>query len=287
MTRAVDALLSNEAFARGATNPMLNLSNGGQFGWAPDLANWVSNQAYVPRNLCCVLLEAPKFFQLMPEPQRWVQSLKAMFELHARTIEGFKAGLTVEVAEHAVGGGGEMQQEFTDVKRERSEPTFGFIEKYGAPIQTLLENWIMYGLMSPDTKYAAVGTLGQNAPADMLADWYTASALFYEPDPTHRKVVRAWISTNMFPKGTGEITGKRDQNTAGEIRELSVEFTAVSQYGLGTRVFAQQILDSINLAYANPNNRPAFIQQIAPDVAAAANGYKSGIENLANSTIRP
>ena len=285
MARKDGAILDEKAFARGSNQPMLDPSMGGQFGYAPDLTSWVSNQAYVRRNLVAVLLEAPRFFQIMPEPQKWVESLKALIELQARTIEGYNAGLTVELDEHAVGGAGEFQQEVTDVKRARSEPSFTFTEKYGLPIQTFLSNWITYGLMDPDTKYALAGTISGDEPADMLADWYSASILVFEPDPTHKKVVKSWVTTNMFPKSNGEVIGKRDLTAASETLTLTVEFTGLSQTGIGTNVFAQSILDNINTVNANPNLRPAFIQNIQSDVTAAADGYEKGVEDLGSSAV--
>lgn len=285
MSRVTNAILNQQAFGRGSSQPMLDLTFGGQQGYAPNLAEWVSNQAYVRRNLIPILLEAPRFFQLMPEPQKWVDTLKSLMELHCRTIEGFNAALTVETDTHPVGGAGELQDEIIDVKRARSEPVFGFVEKYGMPIQTFLSQWIHYGLMDPDTKYALVGTLSGQKPEDMLADWYSATMLFFEPDPTHKKVVKAWITTNMFPKETGEITGKREIAAGSEILNLSVPFTGVSQYGLGANLFAQQILDTINMNNANPYLRPAFIQSMAPDVAAAAQGYKKNVEDLGAAAV--
>ena len=288
MARVKEVIMGQQAFATGHAAPMLDISKGGQFGWAPNLTEWISNQAYMRNNLICILLEAPAFFQIMPEPQRWVDALKALVEQHPRSIEGFNGGLTVEIDEHPVGGAGEMQQEFTDVKRARSEPSFTYVEKYGMPIQTLLYNWITYGLMDPDTKFALVGTLNANVPEDMLADWYSMSCLFMEPDPTHRKVVKSWVTTNMWPKATGEIIGKRDMTSARELTNLTIEFTGLSQFSLGTNVFAQSILDKINITNANPNLRRSFIETLHADVTNnAAVGYASTVTAVSANTVAP
>lgn len=70
--------------------------------------------------------------------------------------------------------------------------------------------WIRYGLMDPETKYALLGTMGKAEVKDLLADWYSATCLFMQPDPMHKKIDKAWITTNMFPLANGDITGKRD-----------------------------------------------------------------------------
>lgn len=285
MSRVTDAILSQKAFGRGSNQPMLDPTFGGQMGYAPNLAEWVSNAAYVRKNLICVLLEAPTFFQHMPDPQKWVDTLKSLVELHPRTIEGLNAGLTLEFDEHPVGGGGEMQQEVTDSKRARTEPVFTFVEKYGMPIQTFLYNWITYGIMDPDTKFALSNTLAGERPEDMLPDQYTASMLFMEPDPQHKRIVKSWVVTNMMPKGTGEIIGKRELTAAGEVNTLSVEFTGIAQFNLGTNIFAQSIMDKINMVNANPYLRPSFISAVSPGVEASAKGYISEVDALAKAAV--
>lgn len=285
MARITDAILDQRAFGRGSNQPMLDPTFGGQFGYAPVLTEWVSNQAYVRKNLIPILLEAPRFFQLMPDPQKWVDTLKSIVELHTKTIEGLNAGLTLELDEHPVGGAGEMQQEVTDSKRARSEPVHGLVEKYGMPIQTFLYNWITYGIMDPDVKFALSNTLDGTRPEDMLADQYSMSVLYMEPDPQHKRVVKSWIVTNMFPKGTGEIIGKKDPTSASEILNLSIEFTGISQFNLGSNLFAQTILDKINMTNANPYLRAAFINSVSADVDASSQGYQSGIETLGTNAV--
>jgi hypothetical protein len=284
MSRLTEALLQG-AYTRNIDRPMLDLKFGGQQGWAPNLTEWVSNQAYVSRPLICILVEAPRMFSILPEPDKWVASLKALFELHARSIQGLKATLEVETTEHPVGGGKEQQEEVVNVTRERSQPSFTFIEKYGRPIQTFLDYWIRYGLMDPETKFALLSTLGKTEVNDLLADWYSATCLFIEPDPLHKNVDKAWLVTNMFPKSTGTIEAKRDLTSAQNILELEVEFTGLSQYGAGVNVFAQQVLNNINTLYADPFFRPSFADSISADVNAVNKGYKNWTEEVGRTAV--
>ena len=284
MSRLTEALLQG-AYTRNIDRPMLDLKFGGQQGWAPNLIEWVSNQAYVSRPLICILVEAPRMFSVLPEPDKWIASLKALFELHARSIQGLKATLEVETTEHPVGGGKEQQEEVVNVTRERSQPSFTFIEKYGRPIQTFLDYWIRYGLMDPETKFALLSTLGKTEVNDLLADWYSATCLFIEPDPLHKNVDKAWLVTNMFPKSTGTIEAKRDLTSAQNILELEVEFTGLSQYGAGVNAFAQQVLNNINTLYADPFFRPSFADSISADVNAVNKGYKNWTEEVGRTAV--
>lgn len=252
---------------------MLDPTHGGQLGFAPDLRYWVNNANYVQRNLIPILIEAPRFFRYLTNPEKWVDVLRAMVEIHPRSIEGLNRTLTVDTDSTPVGGAGEIQQEFTNVTRARSEPSFTWDEKYGRPFGTMLENWITQGMMDPATKVANIGTLPGQRPTDMLPDQYAMTMMFIEPDPMHRYVMKSWLITNMWPMGTGDIVGRRDITQALPLQQINVTFSALQQVGAGVDALAQSILDGISITNANPNLRAAFIQEIAPDVLAAANGY--------------
>jgi hypothetical protein len=284
MARLDQAVLKT-AFSKG-NSPMLDLRYGGQQGYAPNLVEWVSNQHYVRRNLVCILIEAPRGFNYMDDAPAWRGALKAMVEVHAKNIEGFSAGLTVDAQETAVSGAGEMHQDPTNVTRARTEPTFSFVDKYGRPIQNFLHDWITMLIMDPDSKVPGISTLPGVKPEDLLADMYGATMLFFEPDPTHTIVSKAWLTTNMFPMSTGDIVGKRDLTSAGDVSELSIKFSGVSQTGNGVRAFAQTLLDKVNLTNANPYLRPAFVNDIDVNVKAAdIAGWKENVDGLTSKAV--
>jgi hypothetical protein len=43
MSRVAEALMFSEAFAKNAPHSMLDITKGGQMGYAPNLTEWVSN----------------------------------------------------------------------------------------------------------------------------------------------------------------------------------------------------------------------------------------------------
>lgn len=278
---------SGASFGAGRQAPIVDVGVGGtgNFGYAPDLTQWVSNAAHIKHNVICVLIEAPKGFQTMPDGAKWVGTLRELVESSAQTIEGLAAGLEVQVAETPVGGAGEMQEDVTNVTRARTQVTFKWPEKYGRAIGFFFEAWITNLIMDPQTKYPNAATMSQ-APADLLPDYFAATMLFIEPDPTGRKVVQAWLGTNMFPKSNGENTARKDQTAEMESVTHDIQFTGVYQYGRGVDTFAQQILDSMALTGANPENRNAFISAIDPNVSAARAGYANSIQTVANGSLR-
>lgn len=289
MLRNEQTLIGNSAYGSMGNNPnMLNLAEGGFFGWSPDLANTLSEQGYVRKPLEIVVIESPRFFNLMPNPAQWHASFRNLMERKAIRVDGYNAGLSVETDEHAAGGAGEMMQEPTNVVRARTEPSFSFIELYGRPIQRFHDIWIRYAIMDPDSKFAMLTTLGANTPTDLLADWYSATILAYEPDPIHRGIEKAWLTTNFWPLGNGEITGVRDLTTASELSRLTIGYAGVSAVGNGIDAFAKEIMDFTNLTNADPFNKASFIKEIAPDVLAAASaGFKADAERTAAANVAP
>jgi hypothetical protein len=286
MSRLADAILqSGTAFAQGKKAAMLNPIYGGQHGLAPDLSEWVSNQAYVRRNLICLLVEAPKGFQYLPNPDQWVATLRAAVELHAISIDGLNQTLDVETTETPVGGGGEVQEDFVDVKRQRSQPVIRIPEKVGMPFANFFGGWIRNLIMDPDTKYPAIATLAK-VPPDMLADMYSATMLFIEPDALHDKVVKSWLVTNMYPKNSGEITGRRDLTAAHEAVTHDINFTGIAQSGVGVDDFAQKVLDGMKITGANPYLRPAFVDKISADLTSTQKSYSRGVADLAANAIK-
>lgn len=273
MARLTNTLLT-DAFSDTRKAPMLDLSQGGQNGFQTDFSSYVSNTAYVKRNLKAFLMEAPEGFQDTANPSKWVATLKSLVELHPKSIEGLAGGLTVEVVENAAGGGGEMQEDPSNVTRARSVPVFVWTERYNKPIHAFLKNWIELFLMDPITKVPVIMQTGTTKPSDILPDYYSMTVMFVEADPTDTKVVDAWLCTNMYPKSDGTVEGRRELSAAMEGVDHSIEFTALTQKGKGVNTLAQSLLDSITTTPVNPNARPAFISAITADVTAANNGYK-------------
>lgn len=288
MSRLANTFMpAGTGYANGHGAPMFDISNGGQNGFDLRLDQLVSNQNYVRKNLICLLVEPPKGFALLKNPESWVSALRSLVELHPMTIEGLNAGLTVETASNAIGGGGQVQEDYIDVKEEPSKPVFRWLEKYGMPVNKFLRAWITYLLMDPHSKYPNVITLADGVkPKEWTTDMYTATMMFIETDPTHTTVVKSWLVTNMFPLSDGGVTARREMAAAGEVVTMDITFTGVAQYGFGVDKFAQELLDGISTVGANPQARAAFIDKISADVLRAKEGYEPGVETLGSTSVK-
>ena len=287
MKRIKDAILAKDS-AYAGHNPAMNLYNGGQNGYMSQVGiigkdgkhydAWISNQAYVKRNIIPVVLAYPKFFDFLADKDKFIESYKALIELHPLTIDGLSSGLTVETDEHAIGGAGEMQEEITNVTRARSTLSFTFKEKAGKSIQKFLDFIIRYGYMDPDTKKPSVAELISSMDkvgGSYTPDYYTGTVIFIEPDALYKEVVDAWLCTNMFFKSNGDRTGKRDIHSAGEAPELTIESSAITMNNEATLNLATEILSKLTIIGKDPHIDMFTVSGdgVEAPVAKATTGY--------------
>jgi hypothetical protein len=110
--------------------------------------------------------------------------------------------------------------------------------------------------------------------------------LFYETDPIYKYVLKAWLVTNMAPKTTGEVTGKRDFTQTMEAKtEITIGMTGVAAVGFGINALAQQLLNAQQLGGAIYSNATAFASEVSQDIAAQGTGYITGLDYLRNNSV--
>jgi hypothetical protein len=286
MSRIKDSVLAKDK-AYAGQSAINDLSFGGQSGLAANIGavgadgenvgEWISNQAYVKRNIIPVVLKYPKFFDQMGDSKdKLIASYKALIELHPMSIDGLSSGLTVEFDEHAVGGAGEMQEEITNVTRARSTPSFTYKEKAGKAIQKFVDFIIRYGYMDPDTKQPLVAAqlTDEQKKGIYSPDFYTGTVLFIEPDVLQLNAVDAWLCVNMAFKGNGDRTGKRDIHSAGEAPEIILESTAITLNNDVVIKLADTILKSMVVIGFNPNTDTVLpVNKIDTNVKGATTGF--------------
>lgn len=268
--------------------PTIDVQYGASMGFMPDYTAYVSNAPYVRRNAFALLLEAPAGFQFLPNPEAWVGTLKALMEQNHLSFEGLQSTLTASYEETPMGGAGEMMQAISDMKRERSQPSYTFNEKYGRAIWKFMDGWMTGLLMDPETKVPTVTANNRVAdrPLDLLPDVVGATVLFIEPDPTHTKPLRAWLTTNMMPETSGEWTARRDITQSGEKQDYTIRFTGLTQQGEGVNRLGERLMSEIAMAGVNPNTRPAFMDAISANVRAVSQtGYREQIDRASREAI--
>ncbi len=272
----------------------LDTRYGGQMGFIPRLGTtipgdtktygeWISNAAYVKRNLIPVVIQVPKFFKLFDDAaltKDLQETYVDLMELEAETIDGLQSTLTVETADHPVGAAGEQQQETVKTTRARSNVVYAWREKLGKPINRFLDLLIRYGDMDPDTGAPlVVASSSKFGKGDIYTpDYKAGTIMFIEPDLAMKNVVEAFLVTNFFPLTAGEVTAKRDLASAGEMVLYSVEFASLTTSTAAIRARAQKLLDGMSILKTNPDNVPSFVD----GKDASIEDYDGGFNREAN-----
>lgn len=286
MSRLNDQMVAEgRSLAIGRTNRMANPVHAGVMGWSPNPNGWVGKTGYVRRNIIPIVLRAPGGFAYAPNPDDWYAATRSIFETHPLRIDGLTSTLQVATSETPYGGAGEQFQDPTNVTRDRSNASFELPDIYGGVLNRYLEFWIKYLIMDPETKTALINTLGGQIPPDMMADIYTMDMLFIEPDAQQSQVVRAWIMYNMFPLNGGDITGRRDITTDMENVRYTIPMAGFSTTGSGVDAFAQNIMNGMRIAGANPMHRKTYLEGIDRDIISAQAGMGNQIAELAANQV--
>lgn len=286
--RPENTLLGENGVGALSHAPMVDIRYSGQHGFISNIGTYVANANYIPMQLVALLLEAPRGFNYLPQPDVQIGMLKSLVEDQAHSITGLNRTLEVSFVSVPVSGSGEVQEDVSDVTRTRSQPTFSWYEKEGRSISYFFEQWITYLLMDPDAKYPMLSSIvGSGGPTDLLPDYRTMTVLFFEPDRQHKYIVNAWLSTNMMPNGTGDWTSRRNKTDAPSTVELQIQFSALTQSNYGVRDFAQRLLDRMNMQRVNPDFRPSYLDEIDAAVAAQKVGYTVDFDNSSNFDVPP
>ena len=143
--------------------------------------------------------------------------------------------------------------------------------------------------MDPNTKYPNVITRvnARNQNIDLLPDFTSATIIAFEPDPTFRKIDKAWLVADLKPKGSlVPVEGRRDIHNGGDIVEFGINMTGIAQIGAGVDMVAQALLDAMVATGANPLSQPAFTDAVDGNIADLPSGYKEKLDEAAARAIK-
>lgn len=273
--------------------PTLDIKHGGQWGALPAMGaldngasinEWMHDQQYLKRDLIPIVISVPKMFELFPNTDSWKQAVKAMLEVHAKTIDGLNSSLSVNKTDKELGLSGAKFEEVSDVTRESSSVAITVDEKYGNPFEILLDVWIRYGLLDPDLKAPLITRIASEdlLPNVWSPEWYAMSAIFIEPDVLLRKPIHAWLVNNMFPDANPDITGKKDKNSGRDGKTISITLGGFAIPHTNKRVMklAKQVLTNLELWNKDPEDMLLPVDKIDESIANVdgVNIYYDGIK---------
>lgn len=286
MARVENALLGQgQAYMFGTTNPALDIALGGQMGWSVNMVEWVNAQPYVRIDMVPIVMEVPTGFQDLPDSQLWIDAYVALWGTRMSRITGIQSTLTVDVVESAVGRAGEMFEVPSNATMARSQLSTECDEIYGRPIQKYLEAYNNLLIRDPNTGIANINTLSSTTRTDMLADVYSGTILFFEPNPCFAEPQDAVLCCNVFPKGAGDRTMSRELGQGGDKVTLNIEWGCIAQRGYGVLKLAREMMQLINIAGANPTMAVPLVSEASADAQSARRSFQQGVADLAANQV--
>lgn len=272
LARSKKALLDG-AYAGLKDTVALDPTIGAQHGLSPKLGNitedgeyfseWVSNQKQISQPVIAFLIQSPRGFDYMPNPEKWHGTLKILVEEDSKSIEGLAGKLTTENSESAVGKGGEMMTQPSNVTRERSNPVHTTEEREGKPYTLFLDYWIRYLMQDPETKKALIATLDTWEGDTLTPEYYAAAVLYVQPDVTMQHVREAWLCVNWYPTEGADIVGRMDATAGGELTDITLNTTPITIRSQNVRILAKSFLERMNTTFVDPDTLPLMFDNTA------------------------
>lgn len=236
-----------------------DINYGAQLGYGPNLPNIDGATPLVLPPVVIIVTHIPTFFNnvhLAP------QTIKALFERHAKEVTGIDFGYQLEGAPTPVGQDGQEMHMPTIAKRTAVTPTFTLQEIKGNLIWNLAKTWIEM-IKQPDTQASSLAAINLTTPmSPMLMSSFTMDIACIQFDETMRpeNIIDAWFVTNMWPQETGMFGAERRIGQS-KIVERQIAFYGVLQHNRNTKVAGQIIannlgLHKVNFDYAVPFYAP-------------------------------
>lgn len=261
--------------------PTNDITFGGQNGYLINPQQLIlGNTPYVRQQIRAVLITAPGAMAFMENPQYQYTALKSLIELRSQKIDGLKSDITNDFDGFNYGNAGEKLEAVTKSSRAVSTPSHEWAVTYG---MAEIRWWAEYSrLLILDPDLQAPGIIYSpafiNAGLPYLANMYTFTTLYYEPDPTFTYPTNAWLCTNMQPREVSGIIGKAEKGGGSSIEPLNIEFTSATLIGEGVYNLAKAYMDGINLQNLRPLALQPYVNGIDPNVSAAVIGLASEVD---------
>src|SRR5574344_2858757 len=154
-----DALISNNTSVTNFGGPSCgnvgNIQQGGQIGLGPRIMQMDGGTPLPFNAATIVMLQPPTMWDSFPELQ---SALKALFELHARGVDGIDFGYTEEFSDVLVGHDGQSASMPTVTKRTAVSPSFTWDEIYGNLVWNIHKLWLTH-INHPDTTCSLLSSI--------------------------------------------------------------------------------------------------------------------------------
>ena len=238
--------------------PVINGDDGGMYGWAGNVFEYMSAQPHVSQQAWCIVLSTPAMFSRLPGGDKLHSLCKAFFENRSQSLEGLRD--STEVNFGAMEWTGHKMSIPVGATRSLGAVTHTVYDVEGEPFTNMIKIWSRWGLMDPEILNAKMVILDD--PGDMLLDETSYSAIYLEPTRNMKDVSHAAIVVGGQPVNTVPIELKRNKSEENTIRQIQMEFTGVVEFDtLAVKTIARQMLALLPLYNPDAITAPPGFQE--------------------------
>ena len=226
--RTNDTLISSsDAFVQALeleNRPVLNPALGNIGGWSHNVFEYLNIQPHIRQQSWCILLSTPALFSRLPGGTQLHSMCKAFFENRSLKFEGLSDNTEVDFAD--VTWTGHKLSFPTGATRTLGVITHSTYDIEGEPFRWLFNAWIDWALVNSDTQMPNAVILSD--PGDLLLDDISASAIYFETTRNGKDISSAQLAVGLMPRNKVKIDMGRDKNEQGQMRNIDMEFAALS-----------------------------------------------------------
>lgn len=287
MKTTASSMMAMNGYLTGLDRNVSNFTDTGTYGFMPNHRAWGHLAYQTKQNLIVMVLDYPRGFDDLPNPQQWIEAYNALLTDLPTSMEGFQWTQTPEWSDVEVGGTGDNHQVLTGMKYSPTEISTPVYERRGYVIERFVKGyWDMLG-MEVDTKRPGVVALPQNANKDIIItnDYRGGVIIAFEPDEEMRKVHKAQIVYNVCVKDGLESTGKRDLNGSKELVQYTLNWTGTAVRDKGALKVAQMLLELMTSNSVLAENRSAILEDVNQRVKELKTGLMASLKAEAEKQI--
>ena len=201
---------------------VVNANEGGMYGWAGNVFEYLSAQPHVSQQSFCIVLPTPAAFSRLPGGSQLHALCKAFFENRSQSFEGLRD--STEISFGQMEWTGHRLSVPTGATRSLGEVTHNAYDVEGEVFTKMLKVWSQWLVMDPEILNAKLVLLDD--PGDMLLDETSFSAIYFEPTRNMRDVSHAALLVGGQPKNTVPIELKRNKAEENQIDRKSTRLNS-------------------------------------------------------------
>lgn len=260
--------------------PVINPVQGGQYGWAGNVFEYVSTQPHVSQQAWCIVLSTPAGFSRLPAGDQLHSLCKSFLENRTRIFDGLSDQTVINFAD--MRWTGHRMAIAVGAQRTLGAVTHTGYDVEGEPFTKMFKVWQQWLVMDAEILNAKMVILDD--PGDMMLDETGYSAIYFEPTRNFRDIAHAAILVGGQPTQNVRIDLKRNKDEDNTIRDIAMEFTGVIEFDTYAVIeIARQMLKLMPLHNPDATTAPVGFTQ---RTAIVENSQAGNIERMVEQAVR-